>query len=267
LTVAIVVALLAGLAQTRGNLAGERIRADLRRIRPRLGRILGRDNASEAAMDLLKIAALCGVAGWSVHSVVVTLAGLAGAGAAQVLATLWWLAQRLGVHLAIVMVALGIVDYLWQVSRHRNRLRMTREEAKREKRESEGDAEHKAERRRLHHQLQAERTVRDVGLADVLLVEPGGAVVAISYSGWKDEAPVLLLRGQGLRGRRIEDIGRRAGVPIHVESALVRALASVEEEEEVPEALYPSLARIIAMARRQRASVWAGGNITDGRAG
>jgi flagellar biosynthesis protein FlhB len=147
------------------------------------------------------------------------------------------------------MVGLGFVDYLWQAGRHRNRLRMTRDEARREHRESEGDPEHKAERRRIHRELQMEGAIRDVRVADLVLVEPGLAAVAIHYSGSGDSAPVLVARGEHLRARTIEAVARAAGVASFVEPALVRTLTSVEEGEEIPEALYSAVAELMVKAR------------------
>ncbi|MBN2574681.1 MAG: EscU/YscU/HrcU family type III secretion system export apparatus switch protein [Deltaproteobacteria bacterium] len=250
LAVACLVALLAGVAQTRGSCAMRRVRADAGRLLPSLARILGRGRSLEAAVDLGKIGLLCAIGCWSLYPCVSALPALPGAEPVRVLAAVGTLAERLAVCLAFAMVGLGFADYLWQVARHRNRLRMTRDEARREIRESEGDPEHKAERRRLHLELQTAGTLAHVSHADLLLIEPGVAAAAISWAGAGESAPSLLVRGERLRARAIETAARAARVPSFVAPALVRALALVEEGSEIPEALYPAVAELLARARR-----------------
>jgi flagellar biosynthesis protein FlhB len=247
-----VVALAAGLAQTRGNLASERLRADAMRLRPRLARILGRDNTSEAAADIFKLVVLCGVAYWSIRPWVSAMIASSGASASHILTAVGALVLRVGSHLAIAMVGLGIADYLWQASRHRTRLRMTRDEVRREHRELEGDPEQRAERRRLHRQLDLEEAVGMVVRADVVLVDPGVAAVAISYSGIADEAPVIVVRGRHGKGDEIEDAAHRAGVPCFIDPLLVRSLLSGQEGEAIPEEFYLEVASLLVKARRMR---------------
>jgi flagellar biosynthesis protein FlhB len=245
-------AVLSGLAQTRGNFATESLRADARRVFPRLGRLLGREGAVNAAGDFCKIAVLVAVGYWSVRPCLPTLAALSGTSAAGVLGAAGALAQRLGMRLAIAMVVLGFADYLWQVARHGGKLRMNSDEARREFKESEGDPEHRAERRRVHRELRMEGAAGDVRGAALVLIAPGLAAAAILYSGDAESVPVLMVRGDGLRARKIESVALAAGVPCFLEPALVRALAGVEEGEALAEALYPSVAKLMVKARTLR---------------
>ena len=247
-------AVVSSLAQTRGNFATDSLRTDARRALPRMGRLLGREGAANAAGDLCKIAVLVAVACWSVRACVPALAALSGSSAAKVLGAAGALAQRLGMRLAITMLGLGFADYLWQTARHGGKLRMTPDEARREDKESEGDPEHKAERRRVHRELRMEGTIGDVRGADLVLVAPGIAAAAIVYSGHAESAPVLTVRGDGPRARKIESAALAAGVPCFLEPALLGALAGVEEGEAISEALYASVADLIVKARSLRIS-------------
>jgi flagellar biosynthesis protein FlhB len=247
LGVAFAIPILVGLAQTRGNIAIASVRTDVRRIAPSLGRILGRDRAIDAASDVIKVAILCGVAYASLRPRLSVMAALSGASAGKVLGTLGALAGRLGMHLAIAMVGLGFADYLWQVVRHQSRLRMTRDEARHEHREDEGDPEARAERRRIHREVLVEGALRDVRTAALVLVDPRGCSVAIHY----DEklaggAPVLAVRSERPCTRDLEDAARAAGVPIVVEPTLVAALARVDEGDEIPETIYVPVAELMA---------------------
>ena len=72
-------------------------------------------------------------------------------------------------------------DYLLVRRRHRRGLRMTREEVKREAKESEGDPSHRAERQRLHRELLEQRMVAEVRKADFVVVNPDHIAVALRY--------------------------------------------------------------------------------------
>jgi type III secretion protein U len=149
----LVVASLAGLVQTRGNIAVVRARPEGKRILPSWRRIAGREGVAEAGKSWLKIVVLVAVAWWTLGSQAGALAASAGVDSYRLLRMMGALAQALGIRLALALLVLGVADYLWQLHRHRKALRMTREEARREHKESEGDPLHKAERQRIHHEL------------------------------------------------------------------------------------------------------------------
>jgi flagellar biosynthesis protein FlhB len=158
------------------------------------------------------------------------------------------------------MVALGLVDYVCRLARHRQRLRMTHEEARREHKETEGNPERKMERQRLHRELHSQAEPFDVGQARLLLVDPGRAAVAVAWTDGGEEPPVLIVRGEGLRARAIESVAHATGVPVTLDPALVRGLAGVSEGSAIPEVWYGALARAGARGRGGGAS-----RVTDAR--
>jgi flagellar biosynthesis protein FlhB len=248
--VSVAVALLAGLAQTRGVFTSHGARAQ--RFVPSLGRVLERERVVDTALDLGKLTVLLVVATASLLPCAAGLVALSGAEAVRVPAALGAALRRLGCHLAITMVALGFADYLWQRARYQGRLRMTRDEARREQKEDEGVPEPKAERRRRHRELLAGTALADVARADFILVLPGAAAAAIAHAGGADDVPRMLAWGEHLRARRIEAVARAAGLATFVEPALVRALAFVEEGDEVPEPLHAAVARLLVRAKAAR---------------
>jgi flagellar biosynthesis protein FlhB len=256
-------AVLVGLAQTRGSFVVGRVRTRAERLVPSLARLLGRERSVDVAVDLVKLGLLGVLCCCCLRPFVSGLAGLAGARAVRILPAIGIIAERLAVWLALAMVGLGFIDYLMQIARHRNRLRMTRDEARREHKETEGDPEHKAERRRMHLELRMAQGLTAVVRAEMLLLEPGVTAVAISYDGSDARAPCVLVRGDRLRMRAIETAARAAGVPSFVEPALVGALAAVAEGEEIPRRLYPAVAEQIVRARWLRQ----GSTVPRGQAG
>src|SRR6187551_79059 len=122
---------------------------------------------------------------------------------------------------------------------------MTREEVKREYKESEGDPSHRAERQRLHRELLEQRMVAEVRKADFVVVNPDHIAVALRYDRDGESAPVVVARGERLLAERIKQVAREAGVPIFRDVTLARSLRELPEGEEIPAALYEAVAEIL----------------------
>jgi flagellar biosynthesis protein FlhB len=144
-----------------------------------------------------------------------------------------------------VLVVVGAVDYLLKRRAHFKRLRMTREEVKREHREEEGDPRHKAERRRVHRRLLQEAAMRAVPRASVVITNPTHLAVALRYERGAMRAPAVTAKGQHLHAEQIRSLARTHGVPIRRDPPLARALYELELEEEIPEALYDAVAEVL----------------------
>ena len=247
LAAAAAAALGAGLLQTRGLVALGAIKPDLGRLSPAAGlkRAFGGEAALQVGKGLLKVA-LVGVLAWvTVRPVLGGVAALAGVSGARILALLGALASRLALRVALVALALGVADYLLAHRRHRRRLMMTREEVKRESKESEGDPSHRAERQRLHRELMEQRMVAEVRKADFVVVNPDHIAVALRYDRDGDAAPVIIASGERLLAERIKQVAREEGVPIFRDVTLARSLRGLPEGEEIPAALYEAVAEVL----------------------
>jgi flagellar biosynthesis protein FlhB len=243
-------ALLGGLAQTRGRIWRSPVGGHTP-ASSAFARWLGRGRAGEVGLDLCKLAALLLVLGASVPFIVGLCARLPQARPLQMGQAVAAMLLRLGAHLAVAMVVLGSIDYLWQLLRQRRALRMSHDEARREERENEGDPELKAERRRLHGLLHVAGDLVDLAGADVVVIEAGWGAAAIGWRGGGVEAPVLIARGSGPRAQRIERSARQAGIPIYLDPGLVRTLAFLNEGDGLPAALWAAVARLAARARSE----------------
>jgi type III secretion protein U len=237
----------AGALQTRGLVALGAVKPDLGRLAPGPGlrRIFGGEGALQVGKGLLKVTLVAVLVWATVRPVLAGLAALAGVSAARTLAVLGVLASRLALRVALVALALGVADYLLAYRRHRRGLMMTREEVKRERKESEGDPSHRAERQRLHRELLEQRMVAEVRKADFVVVNPEHIAVALRYDRDGDAAPVVVASGERLLAERIKQVAREAGVPIFRDVTLARSLRGLPEGEEIPAALYEAVAEVL----------------------
>lgn len=242
---ALVAAFLASVAQAQGRATVLPLLPDGKKVLPSLGRVFGRDRAIEAGKGFIVLGILFAVAFWSIRPVISSIAALGGASAAQILRAEGVLGEHLAIRLTVAMLALGAVDFLWQRHRFGKALRMSRDEVKREHRESEGEPAYKAERLRLHQEFMHEQTVGDVTEADFVVVQAGVMAAAIRYDGEASNAPIVMVKGEHGHAQAIEAAARAAGVPVFIDPDLVRALASVEYGGEIPEALYEQVAECL----------------------
>jgi type III secretion protein U len=160
--------------------------------------------------------------------------------------------QRLGplvLRLAWVLVVLGVGDYVLARRRHLKDLMMTREEVKREHKESEGDPHHKSQRRALHRQWAAGGPARGVGKASVVVVNPTHIAVALRYEPEECEAPYLVGKGREADALELRRDAERLGVPVVRDVPLARSLVHYDVGEEIPEELYQAAAAVLRVAR------------------
>ncbi len=242
-------ACLAVVAQTRGLVTVGPVRPNAERIVPSLARVFGRDKLIEAGKGMLVVGLLFAVAWWCIRPVLATIVSLGGASAAQILRAVGVVGQRLGIRLALTILALGTADYYWQRHRHGKALRMSRDEVKRELREIEGEPAHKAERFRLHRESMQGQGVGDVPRADFVVVQSGVMAAAVGYEGGGAKAPIVMVSGAHLQAQAIEDAARTAQVPVFVDPELARRLAAVGDGEEIPEGLYEQVAEWLLRVR------------------
>jgi type III secretion protein U len=155
---------------------------------------------------------------------------------------------------AFLGVLLGALDLVVMRRAWLRRLRMSKEEVKRELRESEGDPHMKAARERAHRELLTEATIASVRNATVVVVNPTHLACALRYDeGRGDSAPVLVASGEGALAAGIVRAAHAFGVPVVEDVPLARALIELGEGEPIPEVLYVAVAEILRELERAEA--------------
>jgi flagellar biosynthesis protein FlhB len=155
---------------------------------------------------------------------------------------------------ALFGVGVGVVDIVITRRAWMKRLRMTKDEVKREYKESEGDPQLKAARERAHHEMLASAAVANVKSATVIVVNPTRLACALRYDEEEgDEAPLVLAVGEGDLARQIVEAARAYGVPVLRDVPLARALVELSPGDRIPEELYEAVAEILREAWGEQA--------------
>jgi flagellar biosynthesis protein FlhB len=235
-----------GLLQSGGLLVPGRVAPRLERLDPAAG-LSGLVSAARLVGVLRALLAALLVSWLVIRSLRAAAPGLAhGVGElAAVSALAGDVALELGGYAALLGLSLGALD-LWVVRRAwLRRFRMSKDEVRREYRESEGDPELKAARRRAHREVLVSQQLHAVKSASVVIVNPTHLATALRYDQEQEGAPEVVAQGQGDVARRILDAARAYGVPVIRNVPLARALQELEVGSEIPELLYEAVAEVL----------------------
>lgn len=228
---------------------------DPSRINPLVGlrRLFSRAAAVEIVKALVKFLALAALAAFLMRSWSGRFAQLAVAtwpAAPRAAALLW---SRMFVILAVALAGLAALEVPYQLWTQRNRLKMTRQEVRDELRELDGSPQTKRRIKALRRRLARMRMMAEVAKADVVVTNPEHYAAALSYRADRMRAPRLVAKGNGLVALRIREIAGEHGVATVAAPPLARAICRwVELDDEIPAALYPPVAEVLAYVHRLR---------------
>lgn len=161
----------------------------------------------------------------------------------------------------IVVVGIDVPYQLWS---HAKKLRMSKEEIRRESKESDGDPHVKGRIRAQQQAMARSRMMSKVPTADVIVTNPTHYAVALSYQEGQMGAPRVLAKGAEAVAARIRELGREHGVPLLEAAPLARALYyHVDLDREIPAELYTAVAEVLAWAYRLKRVHEDGGDLPD----
>jgi len=152
-----------------------------------------------------------------------------------------------------VLVIIACIDAPYQMWQYANKLKMTREEVRQEAKESDGNPEIKAKIRAQQREMARRRMMSEVPTADVVVTNPTRYAVAIKYADGSMNAPKVVAKGVGEVAAKIREVAAANNVPMLEAPALARALhRHTDLGDEVPEALYLSVAEVLAYVYQLR---------------
>ncbi|MCE9682828.1 flagellar biosynthesis protein FlhB [Halomonas alkalisoli] len=170
-------------------------------------------------------------------------------------------AQACGLMVLTLLVVI-LIDVPYQLWSHAKKLRMSKEEVKREHKESEGDPHVKARIRSQQQAMARGRMMSKVPEADVIITNPTHYAVALQYDEKQMGAPRVVAKGADMVAARIREVGQEAGVPLLAAPPLARALYHhVDLDREIPLDLYTAVAEVLAWAFRLKHVSHEGGDV------
>lgn len=216
-----------------------------------LGRLFSRKNLFKTLVGSVKLVVVAVVATAWVRFRWERVLGLASIEAIPGALALARLALELAVVLALLLLLIGVLDFLYQRWQHKHDLRMTRHEVRDERRSMEGDPEIKGRRFRMMQEVALQRLRHDVPKADVVIANPTHYSVALRYDEGSMRAPRVVAKGVDHLALRIQEIARAHGIMIVERPPLARGLYyAVPEGHEIPSRFYEAVAEVLAYVYR-----------------
>ncbi len=170
----------------------------------------------------------------------------------EVLSFIGILSTRLLAGVAMFMMTLAGIDYLFQKWELEKEMRMTKQEVKEEHKSREGDPMIRARIKRIQRDMATRRMMEEIPKATVVVTNPTHIAVALKY----DEtlaAPQVIAKGADLIAEKIRELAREHKIPIVENKPLARTMfKTLKIGQVIPRELYTAVAEVLSYVFRLR---------------
>ena len=181
------------------------------------------------------------------------LAAIRWAWSAQIITAISKIILGMLIRVCAALLVIAAVDVFFQKWKYTQDLKMTKQEVKQERKDTDGSPEIKSRVRRIQIEMAKKRMLQEIPKADVVLVNPTHVAVALKYDTKTMEAPVVVAKGADHLAEKIREIARDYGVPVIRKPELARTIYStVKAGDSIPHTLYAAVAEVLAMIYRLR---------------
>ena len=158
-----------------------------------------------------------------------------------------WMVAKLLLTSTMILLAVGVLDYVMQRRDFREQMKMTKQEVKEEFKESEGDPEVKGRLESAQKELLSQNMPKAVREADVLITNPTHYAVALQWKQESQDAPMLTAKGTDETALTMRRLAAEASVPVVENRPLARGLyVEVEIGDIIPASYLRAVAIIYA---------------------
>lgn len=160
---------------------------------------------------------------------------------------------RLILYFFAFQFVLAALDLPLQWRIHSNKLRMSREDMKKELKQSEGDPHMRQQRREKATKISRGQMLQNVKTATVVMVNPTHYSVALKWDPDSKLAPVCVAKGTDHLAMKIRELAIENNVPIYSDPPATRSIyAMVEVDEEIQPEHFAAVAAAIQFVDRLR---------------
>jgi flagellar biosynthetic protein FlhB len=249
----LVAGFIGNVGQIGFELHAEPMSPKLSKLNPLAGvkRIFSLRGLVELAKSLLKIV-FVGAIAWSVMSgFLAEFPSLVRRDLADIWGFTLTAAFRIILYVSLALLVLAALDYIYQRWQHEESLKMTKQEIKDERKQTEGDPQVKSRIRSIQRQVAYQRMMAEVPTSDVVITNPTHLAVALRFDPAEMTAPRVTAKGADFMAERIRDIARESNVPIVENKPLAQALYKMADlGDYIPVDLYRAVAEVLAYVYR-----------------
>ena len=167
--------------------------------------------------------------------------------------------EQLLLYSALAFVIVAALDFMYQRYSYTKGLMMSKEERKREYKESEGDPHVKRHRKKLAHELLMSDSGQRARTATAVVVNPTHFTIALDYDTEKVKLPIVSAKGVGAHAHYLRAEAERAGVPVFRNVSLARGLyATTDVDDIVADELFDAVAEVLVWVKNNRHLLYRG---------
>jgi flagellar biosynthetic protein FlhB len=248
-----IVGLAANILQVGFKITTEAIAPKLNRLNPIAGtkRFVSLKAMVELAKSIAKLVFIGAIAYVLVKSDMDAFPQLIHQEVGQILAFIARVALKISFFVCLAMIALAVLDFLYQRWQYEKDLKMTKQEVKDEQKQTYGDPQVKSRIRSMQLEMARRRMMETVPEADVVITNPTHLAIALKFDAAEMIAPQVLAKDAGHVAQRIKELAVEHQVPLVEDKPLARALYKmVELGDYIPADLYRAVAEVLAHVYR-----------------
>jgi len=249
----IVAAVVANVAQVGFEMHSQPMQPKLSKLNPISGmkKIVSLKSLVELVKSILKIVIVGGVAYVIIEKEMRYFPSLMQKSVVDILLFIAEVTFKIFFFVCLVMIVLAVLDYVYQRWQHEKSLKMTKQEIKDERKQTEGDPKIKARIRSIQLEMAQRRMMEAIPEADVVITNPTHLALAVKFDAKEMVAPTVLAKGSGFIAERIKEVAREHHVPVVEDKPLAQAMFKmVEIGDFIPVELYRAVAEVLAYVYR-----------------
>lgn len=151
------------------------------------------------------------------------------------------------VFMMFAMLIIMAIDIPLQQWEHNKQLKMTFQEIKDERKQTDGSPEVKKRIQEVRQSIMSQRLKQDLPNADVIITNPTHYAVAIQYNKQNNQAPIVIAKGKDWMAQQIKKLAKEYNIAVISQPPLARALFhTTEMQMEIPAGLYIAVAKVLA---------------------
>ena len=158
-----------------------------------------------------------------------------------------WIVTKLGFGILAGLLIIAIGDFGYQKYAYWQKLKMTKEELKKEHKDQDGSPEVKQRIKTIQREMAQKRMISEIPNADVIITNPTHISIVIQYDQETMISPTVIGKGADHLAMRIREIAKKHNIPIVENVPLARTLyKTVSSGSAVPRSLYKTVAEVLA---------------------
>ncbi|MGI9228467.1 MAG: type III secretion system export apparatus subunit SctU [Gammaproteobacteria bacterium] len=224
--IAALAALFAGYLQVGGLFAPEAVKPDLKKMDPieALKNIFSKKNTVTMLISMLKIIIMTYLVYSITKKYLPSLSVIPYCGMECIFPVLGDIMWQLIKYASVAFIAVAVADYAYQRHEYIKNLKMSKDEVKREFKESEGSPEIKGKRRQLFSEIVNSQQQANVKRSTCIVSNPTHVAIGLYYDEGNTPLPIITLKEQGLNALNIIRMAEQEGIPVMQDVPLAHSL-------------------------------------------